>query len=319
MRIVFMGTPRFAVPPLAALAAARFEVPAVYAQPDRPAGRGRKTAAPPVKEWAAGHGLAVHQPEDANSPASLALLRDLAPDLFVVVAYGCILSPELLRVPRLGALNVHASLLPDYRGAAPVTGAILDGRPGTGVTTLWMDEGIDTGDLVFQRYLPILPEETAGELSERLAEAGAALLVDTLRAIERGAAPRLPQDRAAGSYCRKLRKEQGVIDWSADAERVARHVRAMTPWPGAQASFAGSDLLVERARVLDLLPRAAAPGTVLGPAEVGPAEGVAVACGRGAVELVAVRPAGKAGMAAGAWWRGLRAAGGRFHAPGTGP
>lgn len=331
MRIVFMGTPQFAVPALAALAEAHFEVVEVYAQPDRPAGRGRKPAAPPVKEAALERGLPVAQPEDANAAASAAHLRELAPDLFVVVAYGCILSPELLAVPRLGSINVHASLLPDYRGASPVACAILDGAAGTGVTTMWMNAGIDTGDVILQRYTPILPEETAGDLAERLSHLGARVLVETLREVERGTAPRLPQDLRSGTYCRKLRKEHGVITWAGDAERVVRHVRAMSPWPGAHTVFEPEDaagapdgsrgqaLVVERARVLDRLVRDAAPGRVLHAESVGPAEGLVVACARGAVELLAVRPAGKRSMAAADWWRGLRVPGGFFLCPGSEP
>lgn len=332
MRIVFLGTPRFAVPSLAALVEERFDVAAVYVQPDRPAGRGRKSTAPPVKEWAQAHGLPVCQPENANADSSLGHLREIGPDLFVVVAYGCILSPELLAVPRLGSINVHASLLPDYRGASPVACAILDGAQGTGVTTLWMDEGIDTGDLIYQRYLPIHPEESAGELAERLANLGASVLVDTVRAIERDTAPRVPQSREAGSYCRKLRKEHGIIDWMQDAERVARHVRAMTPWPGAHTVFepsgdGGEDaeqsrpqaVIVERARVLDRVDREVVPGVVLGAEHVGPSEGVVVACRRGALELVTVHPAGKRSMPARDWWHGLHGDGGRFLCPGSEP
>ncbi|HKA24540.1 MAG TPA: methionyl-tRNA formyltransferase [Candidatus Eisenbacteria bacterium] len=312
MRIVFLGTPEFAARSLEALAEARFDIAWVLAQPDRPAGRGRSLASPAVARVARERGLALAQPEDANAERWVKELAGLAPDVFVIVAYGLILSPALLAVPRLGALNVHASLLPDYRGASPIACAIEDGAAGTGVTTMWLDDGIDTGDMVFQRYVPIDPEETAGELSDRLAHEGAKLLVDTLRAIEAGTAPRHPQDRNAGRYCRKLRKEQGAIDWSADAERVARHVRAVTPWPGARTVFGDIEVTVERARVFDLVARGAAPGTVLSAAEAGPSDGPVVACGRGALELVRVKPAGKKSMAAGDWWRGLRESAGRF-------
>lgn len=312
MRLVFLGTPEFAARSLEALADARFDIALVIAQPDRPAGRGRTLTAPPVARVARDRRLKLAQPENANAAGTIEELKALEPDLFVIVAYGLILSPELLRVPRLGALNVHASLLPDYRGASPIACAIEDGVAGTGVTTMWLDDGIDTGDMVLQRYVPIDPEETAGELSDRLAHEGAKLLVDTLRAIEAGTAPRHPQDRNAGRYCRKLRKEQGAIDWSADAERVARHVRAVTPWPGARAALGPIEVTIERARVFDLVARAAEPGSVLSAAEVGPSEGPVVACGRGAIELVRVRPAGKKSMAAGDWWRGMRASGGRF-------
>ena len=312
MRLVFLGTPAFAAASLEALIEARFDIALVVAQPDRPAGRGRTLTAPPVARLARDRGLTLAQPEDANAVKWVQELAGLEPDVLVIVAYGLILSPALLAVPRLGAINVHASLLPDYRGASPIACAIEDGVPGTGVTTMWLDDGIDTGDIVYQRYVPIDPEETAGELSDRLAHEGAKLLVDSLRAIEAGTAPRHPQDRSVGRYCRKLRKEQGAIDWTAGAERVARHVRAVTPWPGARATFGEIEVTVERARVFDLVARNATPGTVLSAAEVGPADGPVVACGVGALELTHVRPAGKKSMAARDWWRGLRASAGRF-------
>lgn len=315
MRLVYLGTPEFAVPPLAALAAAGYAPALVYAQPDRPAGRGRKPAPPPVKTWAQSHGTPVEQPLDANSAASLARLREVAPDLLVVVAYGLILSRELLALPGRGAVNLHASLLPDYRGASPVAHAILDGRRETGVSTLWMDEGIDTGDVIFQRTVPIGDEETAGELSARLSQEGSALLVETVRAIERGQAPRTPQDRAAGTYCRKLRKEEGAVDWSRDAESLVRHVRAMTPWPGAFTALARPEgetlrLTIERTRAAE----APIPGE---PGSVRLAGGrLLAATGRGALELVTVRPAGGRSLAAPEWWRGLRLEEGRFVPPG---
>jgi methionyl-tRNA formyltransferase len=312
VRLVFLGTPEFAAASLEALIEAHFDLALVVAQPDRPAGRGRTLTAPPVARVARDRKVKLAQPEDANAERWVRELAALEPDLFVIVAYGLILSPALLSVPRLGALNVHASLLPDYRGASPIVCAIEDGVAGTGVTTMWLDDGIDTGDIVYQRYVPIDPEETAGELSDRLAHKGAELLVDSLRAIAAGTAPRHKQDRSAGRYCRKLRKEQGVIDWSADAERVARHVRAVTPWPGARTSFRKVEITVERARVFDLVARFAVPGSVLSAAEVGPSDGPVVACGRGALELTHVRPAGKKSMVARDWWRGLRASGGQF-------
>jgi methionyl-tRNA formyltransferase len=317
-----MGTPQFAVPSLSALAESDSEIVAVYAQPDRPSGRGRKTAASPVKQCALEHGLPIHQPIDANSAASLELLRSLEPDLFIVVAYGCILSPELLAVPKLGAVNLHASLLPDYRGASPVPYAILDGKVETGVTTMWMDAGIDTGDVILQRRIAIGEEENSGELAGRLSEAGAPLLVETVAAIAAGTAPRTPQDKSVGRYCKKLKKSAGTIDWSRDAAAVSRHVRAMTPWPGAFTDLEhetdrGSERLplrIERARPREALPDSAPVGTVrLG--AIGAGEGVVVTCGEGAVELVTVRPAGKRSMPAVDWWRGLRIERGRLLPP----
>ena len=314
MRFVYMGTPEFAVPPLAALAKAGLEPALVYSQPDRPAGRGRASTAPPVKEWALAHGLPVEQPLDANSAASLSRLRELEPDLFVVVAYGFLLSPELLAAPRLGAINLHGSLLPDYRGASPVAQALLDGRRETGVSTLWMDAGIDTGDVIAQRALSIGEEESAGELTERLSHEGARLLVETLHDVAAGRARRTPQDRDRGTYCRKLKKSDGVIDWSLDAERVARHVRAMTPWPGAFTDLEVGKtppmrILVERARATREA-MAGGTGTVRA---VG--NRVLAACGQGSAELLQVRPAGRRSLPAAEWWRGLRLEEARFVRP----
>lgn len=309
-----MGTPEFAVPSLAALVQAGYAPVLVYAQPDRPAGRGRTPSAPPVKVRAEALGVAVEQPLDANSQESLGRLREQGADLFVVVAYGFILSPELLAVPRLGAVNLHASLLPDYRGASPIAQAILDGRTETGVSTLWMDDGIDTGDILAQRAVAIGPEESAGELSRRLAEEGAALLVESVAAIEAGTAGRRPQDRSAGTYCRKLKKRDGAVDWSASAERVVRHVRAMTPWPGAFTDLAvpgrpPARVVVERARAA-ADPASGEPGTVRLDGKR-----LLAAAGNGTVELVTVRPANKGAIQAADWWRGLRLEEARFVPP----
>ena len=329
MRVVFLGTPEFAVPSLRTLIENSCEIVAVYTQPDRPSGRGQRLRPSPVKVAALEAGLHVYQPERIRGEEHRAAIEGLQADFLVVAAYGQILPGWLLRAVRVAPVNVHGSLLPRYRGAAPVAWAILSGDRVTGVTTMWMNAGIDTGDVILQRYTPIHPEENAGELAGRLSQLGARLLVETVRAVERGAAPRLPQDPQAGSYCRKLRKEHGVILWQQDAERVARHVRAMTPWPGAHTVFEpaaapgageahGQALLVEQARVLDRLPRETPPGRVLGPEQTGPVEGVVVACRRGALELVTVRPAGKRSMPAAAWWHGLRGAAGHFLCPGGG-
>jgi methionyl-tRNA formyltransferase len=303
MRIVFFGTPEFAVPALEATAA-RFEVLLVVAQPDRPKGRGRALAAPPVKTAAIERGLAAMQVESPNRPAALAALRALRPDLFVVVAYGAILSKELLAIPKLGAINLHASLLPKYRGASPIQAALLDGRAETGVSTMWMDEGLDTGDVIQARALSIGSEENAGELSARLATAGAALLVETLEAVEQGKATRTPQDSAGASVTKKIKKSAGLLDFAQPARRVHDVARAMTPWPGATALFGGEPVRFARTRIA---PEASAngkpPGAVLGP---GPSGGLLVACAEGALEVLRVTPAGKAEMDAQAWWRGLR-------------
>jgi methionyl-tRNA formyltransferase len=309
VRIVFLGTPEFAVPSLAALAA-RFDVALVVAQPDRPKGRGRVSAAPPVKERAFALGLPCMQVEKPNAPGAVAALARVEADLFVVVAYGALLSPALLAVPRLGCINLHASLLPSYRGASPIQAAILDGRGETGNTTMWMAEGLDTGDVIRQRALPIGPDETAGELSARLAADGAPLLVETIEQVEAGTAPRTPQDDAAATVTKKIRKADGRLDFAQPATAVHDRARAMTPWPGAQAEFDGTSVRFERTRVVaageavqgaqDVRPE---PGGILGE---GPQSGLVVACGTGAIEVLRVRPAGRKDMNALDWWRGLR-------------
>jgi methionyl-tRNA formyltransferase len=300
MRVVFFGTPDFAVPALGAVAD-RFDVPLVVAQPDRPRGRGRALAAPPVKEAALARGIPVLQVESPNTPSALYALMALRADLFVVVAYGAILSPALLAVPKLGAINLHASLLPRYRGASPIQAALLDGATETGASTMWMDEGLDTGDVIATTRLAIEPDETAGELSHRLAAGGAKLLADTIAAVEAGTATRTPQPVDGVSVTKKIRKDAGRLDFTQPAERVHDRARAMTPWPGALAEFAGEPVRFARTRVAPS--GAGAPGTVLGD---GPSGGLLVACGTGAIEVLRVVPAGRAEMDAQAWWRGLR-------------
>lgn len=319
MRIVFLGTPEFAVPSLEALAA-RFEVMLVVAQPDRPRGRGRAVAPPPVKARALELGLAVMQVERPNRPGAVGALTELHADLFVVVAYGAILSPSLLAAPRLGCINLHASLLPAFRGASPIQAAILGGRATTGNTTMWMAEGLDTGDMILQRELAIGRDESAGELSSRLATDGAALLVETIERIEAGTAPRVPQDDAPATVTKKIKKDDGALDFTAPAVRVHDRARAMTPWPGAQVQYEGTLLRFERTRVAPGAAdgtggKDAAPGTILGP---GPEGGLVVACGEGRLEVLRVRPAGKNDMNALDWWRGLRTGTGsapRFSTP----
>jgi methionyl-tRNA formyltransferase len=296
-----MGTPEFAVPSLAAVAEA-CDVVAVVTQPDRPKGRGRSLAASPVAETAARLGLRVFKPDDVNDERSCGELAALEADLFAVVAFGAILRPSLLKLPRVGCLNLHGSLLPDYRGASPVQRALWEGRSGTGVTTLWMDEGIDTGDLALQRWEPIGAEDNAATLAARLAELGAPLLAESLLLAHRGRCPRLPQPREAGSYARKLGKSDGHVDWSLDAVAVWGHQRAVTPWPGAATGHEGRRLLLRRSQPEHVLPLSEAPGTVL---EVR-GDGVTVACGRGALRIQSLVPEGRGELAAEEWARGAR-------------
>lgn len=299
-RVVFMGTPDFAVPALESVAGA-CEVVRVVTQPDRPAGRGRANAESAVAIRAEALGLTVAKYEDMRAPEVKQELAALAPDLFAVVAFGAILDRELLRVPRLGAINLHGSLLPDYRGASPVQRALWDGRASTGVTTIWMDEGIDTGDCILQRWTAIEAGDDAGSLASRLAALGGPLLAESLLLAHAGKAPRRPQGKD-GSYARKLKKRDGAIDWSQDAVTVWNRQRAVTPWPGAFTACRGKRLTVTRAWPHHQLEVAPPPGTVLA------VEGASlmIACAPGVLVVERVRPESRSEMEAGEWARGAR-------------
>jgi methionyl-tRNA formyltransferase len=299
--VIFMGTPGFAVPSLRAVAEC-CDVAVVVTRPDRPRGRGRVMSPSEIAAEAGRLGLPVVKPESLDAPESRGALSALKADLFAVVAFGAILSPALLAMPRLGALNLHGSLLPEYRGASPVQRALWDGRTETGVTTMWIDEGLDTGDVALQRRVAIEPSDDAGALAARLADVGGPLLAETLLLAHEGRAPRQPQDPAAGSYARKLGKKDGVVDFALDAETVWHRQRAVTPWPGATTAFRGRQLLLRRTEPAE--PRAvdAAPGTILGTG----ADGVRVACAPGVLRLVTVRPEGRGDQAATEWARGAR-------------
>lgn len=295
IRIIFMGTPEFAVPSLRALHEQRtqqnWEVVAVVTQPDRPAGRGKKVVAGPVKQYALMQGLSVLQPASLRKePAAVEALRALAPDLFVVAAYGQILRKEVLAIPTHGPINVHASLLPAYRGASPITAALLDGLPETGISIMLMDEGMDTGPVLAQATTPIAPQETAVTLGERLAEQGAQLLVATLPAWLAGQITPTPQSELPGtpSLCRLIHKEAGQIDWPQPAVVIERMTRAYAPWPSAHTTWHGETFKIWQAAVVA---GQAAPGLV-----VQRADGVAVGTGEGLLRLVTVQPAGKRQM-----------------------
>jgi len=305
-----MGTSEFAVPALHAVAEA-CDVRAVVTRPDRPSGRGRHVSASPVAEAAVALGLETLKPERPNASEWVERLAACDADLFAVVAYGAILKPALLAVPRLGCINLHGSLLPRYRGASPVQHALWDGLGGTGVTTLWMDEGVDTGDVILQRWEAVREDDDAATLGARLAAVGAPLLAESARLACAGTAPRRAQP-PSGSYARKLEKHDGFVDWSLDAATVWNRQRAVTPWPGAAAWFGGKRLVLVRTR-----PHAASgePGTLVALAPDGPV----VACGRGALVLTQVVPEGRAAMDGAAWARGARVAPGvRFDPPPTG-
>lgn len=300
LRLAFAGTPAIARPCLAA-AAAEHAVELVITQPDRRAGRGCKLIRQPLAALADELGVPVEQPE--RIAEALPSLRELAPDVLVVLAYGQLMPPEVLAAAPLGAVNLHFSLLPALRGAAPINWAILNGLPQTGVTSMFMDQGLDTGDIIYQKATPLGSQETAGSLAERLAEMGAQLLLPTLEAIAAGAAPRQPQDSAAATWAPMLGKGDGLLDWSLPADELDRRVRGLDPWPGAHTSIGGAALRLFAPTLVLPHDGDALPGTVLEP----PSEAsgmLCVACGSGALALGAVQAAGKRRMDAADYLRG---------------
>ena len=280
MRIVFAGTPEFAVPCLRA-AASKGEVVAVYTQPDRPAGRGRGLTPSPVKLEAVQRGIPVHQPENFRSAESKAALRALKPDVMIVVAYGLILPQSVLDIPEHGCWNVHASLLPRWRGAAPIQRAIEAGDTRTGVCLMQMEKGLDTGPVLLAQALDIGPEETGGQLHDRLSELGARVLSDALGLLRATIQlPPHPQPAEGVTYAHKLDKAEAKLDWSQPATVLANKVRAFNPWPVAEAQLAGERVRIHAASALDEA-HTAAPGTVLRAGR----DGIDIACGHGVLRL----------------------------------
>jgi methionyl-tRNA formyltransferase len=240
MRVVFCGTPLFAVPTLEnLLAQSDFEIAAVITQPDRPRGRGQEVSFSPVKETALAANVVVHQPEKIRAPEAQALLQRLAPDVIVIIAYGQIIPARLLPIPRLGWINLHASLLPKYRGAAPINWAIVNGETKTGVTSMRIDAGMDTGEILLRKEMEIASSETAPELAARMSELGAPLMAETLRGLAAGAIVPRPQSHELASSAPMLKKEDGRIDWSRSAQEIFNRIRGFAPWPGAYTSFRG--------------------------------------------------------------------------------
>jgi methionyl-tRNA formyltransferase len=313
MRLVFAGTPRFAVPALEALAAAGHELVAVLTQPDRPAGRGLAAVAGPVKQAAQRRGVPVLQPPSLKDAAVQARLAELAPDALVVAAYGLILPQAMLDIPRLGALNVHASLLPRWRGAAPIERALLAGDPVTGVCIMQMDAGLDTGPVLLRDELPIAPEDTAGTLHDKLAALGARLVVAALDGLAAGTLRPTPQPAEGVTYAAKIARDETRLDWSRSANELARRVRAFDPAPGAGARVRGVELKIWRAAVVAAR---GAPGAVVAAG----AEGISVACGDGgALRLEELQRAGGRRLPAAAFLRGFPLApGDRFEPVTTG-
>jgi methionyl-tRNA formyltransferase len=251
MRIVFMGTPEFAVPSLKALIESGDEVVAVVTQPDKPKGRGLEVTPPPVKTLAQKHGIPVLQPQKIKTEEFLKQLEELKPDIICVVAYGKILPKGILELPKYGCINVHASLLPKYRGAAPINWAIIRGEKVTGITTMKMDEGMDTGDILLQREVPIEDEDTAETLSHKLSLTGAEVLIETLNLLKEGKLKPIPQNHSQATYAPMLKKEDGEIDWGKTAEEIRNLVRGTLPWPGAYTFLDNKILKVYKVRVVE--------------------------------------------------------------------
>ena len=299
IRTVFMGTPEFALPTLEGLLDKGVPVIAVFTQPDRPSGRGKQLTAPPVKQLAGARGIPIYQPLKLRLPEVVAELQGLAPDLIVVVAYGQILPKSVLDIPRYGCINVHASLLPRWRGAAPINHAIMAGEQETGVTTMVMDVGLDTGDMLVKRSTPIGPCETAGELHDRLAVLGREAMLETLERLSADRLVREKQDDAATCYAPLLKKDHGCIDWARSALDVHNLVRGLDPWPGAYTLLAGAPLKL--ARTLPLAEtHAFAPGTVLGADH----QGVRIACGQGVLAVGELQLPGRRRLPASEFLRG---------------
>jgi methionyl-tRNA formyltransferase len=303
MRLVFLGTPAFAVPTLERVAAAGLHALAVVTQPDRPRGRGQRDAPSPVKEAALRLGIPVHQPERVRRPEAVAMLRALAPDAMVVVGYGQIIPQTVIDIAPLGIINVHASLLPKYRGAAPLQWAIVHGETRTGVTTMRIDAGLDTGDILLAKETGIGPEETAMELGARLAEMGADLLVETLAGLEAGAIVPRKQDPSQATYAPLLKKEDGLIDWRQPAAAIHNRVRGWQPWPGAYTTFRGQTLHIWRARVVEGTPAGRPPGLAGHFSALKPPS---VNCGFDSLELVEVQLEGRRRMSAADFANGQR-------------
>lgn len=301
MKIVFMGTPDFSVGTLEAIVSAGHEVACVVTQPDKPRGRGKELQPTPVKQAALQHGLRVYQPRKVRAPEAVEKIRSYEPDVIVVVAFGQIIPQEILDIPRYGCINVHASLLPKYRGAAPIQWAVLDGEKVSGVTIMRMDAGLDTGDMIAKVEVPLDEEETAGTLFDKLSAAGAKLLVQTLPALADGTAVYEKQpEESPTPYARMIKKQDGEIDWTRSAEEIERWIRGMSPWPSAYTHLGQKTLKIWRAKTAEGQ-KDCTPGTVL---EAGK-EGFVVGTGNGALRLLEIQLEGKKRMEAEAFLRGF--------------
>lgn len=301
MRIVFMGTPDFAAAPLEAIIkSGKHQVTGVITQPDKPKGRGKSMQFPPVKEKALEYGISVWQPDRINTPEMLEILKEQQPDCIVVAAFGQILKKEILTMPRYGCINIHASLLPKLRGAAPIQWAVIQGDEKAGVTTMWMDEGLDTGDMLLKKEVILDPQETGGSLFDKLSLCGCELILETLEALENGTAVRTPQTGET-SYAKILTKELGNIDWTRPAVEIERLIRGLNPWPSAYSYLNGKMVKFWSAAVTER-PEKEAPGTILQLNK----HSFAVSCGKDWLEIHELQAEGKKRMTADAWLRGVK-------------
>ena len=306
MRIIFMGTPEFAAPAIDALLEAGHEIAAVFSQPDKPKGRGNKVTPPPVKVKALEHGIPVYQPNSMRDGEALRIFSEIQPDVGVVIAYGKILPQEILDAPKYGCINVHASLLPKYRGAAPIQWSVIDGESRTGVTTMQMDAGLDTGDMLLRSETEILPDETAGELHDRLSVMGAELIVQTLDALAKGELTPEKQDDSKTCYAKMLTKELCAVDWRKSAAEIHNQIRGLSPWPVATAVFDGRKLKLHRSAVSGMEATDAQCGEIIA------LDPLTVQCGSGALELLELQAEGKKRMTAQEYLRGHKIEKGAF-------
>ena len=300
-RLIFMGTPEFAVPTLKALISHGHHVLAVVTQPDRPKGRGKKLAAPPVKELAMKHGIEVLQPEKASNDLFCAEIRAKEPDLIVVVAFGQILKKKLLDIPRWGVINVHASLLPNLRGAAPIQWTILNDETKTGLTVMQMDEGMDTGPILFQEEIPVVKDETAGQLHDRLAVMAGDLMTKSLERMSGKIVKATPQDHTKATYAPKISKDLSIVDWKEEAAKVSARIRGMDPKPGAYTLCEGQEIKLFASTVIDRNRDEGSPGQVLGLKE----ECLVIGTGRGTVGIRELQYPGKNRLPAKDFLRGF--------------
>ncbi len=298
MKIVFMGTPDFASVSLEKLYSEDFDIAAVFTQPDKPKNRGMKLAMSPVKKLAIEHGTPVYQPENLKDGTALKILEDIRPELIIVVAYGKLLPESILNLPKYGCINIHGSILPKYRGAAPIQWTVLNGDKTAGVTSMFLNSGMDTGDIIFTRETPVGEAETSGQLFDRLAILGGELLCDTVRAIESGHAPRTPQNEAFASYAPPLKKEQSIIDFNDTYKDILNKIRGLNPWPVAKAEIAGTQFKVFSA--IGKSGSFGVPGTIISSGQ----DGITVACGDGAVTITELQAPGGRRMSAGEYLRG---------------